>query len=80
MNILCYLFGHTGNLTESGYHVCSRCGLHEYWHSRQVDPTSPVDYDLAGVVVIPMYKAWGRMSAWLARYTRKPMDDSDLPF
>lgn len=31
MNFLCYWFGHTGNSTESGFHVCDRCGLHEYW-------------------------------------------------
>lgn len=31
MNILCYWLGHIGNSTESGFHVCDRCGLHEYW-------------------------------------------------
>ena len=30
VNKICLLFGHTGRETESGYHVCSRCGLHEY--------------------------------------------------
>lgn len=33
---LCTLFGHTGNETESGYHVCDRCGEHEYWSSKEV--------------------------------------------
>lgn len=29
----CYWFGHCGDQTESGYHVCDRCGLHAYHHS-----------------------------------------------
>lgn len=83
MNYLCYLFGHTGNFTESGYHVCSRCGLHEYWSSRRVDPEAPVDYDRAGIVyryAIWPIEAWIR--GWVTRLTHRKSSDSadDLPF
>lgn len=31
-NLLCYLFGHkTGELNDSGYPVCERCGCHSYY-------------------------------------------------
>ena len=36
MNILCLLFGHNGEDSESGFHVCYRCGMHEYWDSREI--------------------------------------------
>lgn len=83
MNILCYIFGHTGEFYESGYHVCSRCGLHEYWSSRRVDPDAPVDYDRAGLVwwlLLPIKQRWYRLSAWYTRHTTKPMPDDELPF
>ena len=81
MNILCYFFGHTGDLTESGYHVCSRCGLHAYWSSRDVDPTVTHDYDNAGKVytwfIVPVRNAYQRALALVP--TRKA-DDDELPF
>lgn len=31
-NIICYLFGHKiGELNDSGYPVCERCGSHSYY-------------------------------------------------
>ncbi len=81
MNLLCYLFGHTGNFTESGYHVCSRCGLHEYWSSRRVDPDAPVDYDRAGIVY--RYAVWPVRYWWEGLpFNRRKSSDSadDLPF
>jgi hypothetical protein len=81
MNYLCYLFGHTGNFTESGYHVCSRCGLHEYWSSRQVDSEAPIDYDNAGhvyrLVIWPIRDWW----EGLPFHHRNSSDSADdLPF
>lgn len=73
--LLCYLFGHTGNFTESGYHVCSRCGLHEYWCSRMVDPETPIDYDRAGLLVNWFYR-WRERR----RQRRWERDNSELPF
>ena len=42
-NILCVLFGHKGNNLESGYHVCSRCGLHEYWNNPEIMQENGID-------------------------------------
>jgi hypothetical protein len=84
MDYVCYFFGHTGEFYESGYHVCSRCGLHEYWSSRQIDPDAPVDYDNAGKFyrwfVLPIKAQWYRLTAWYTRHTRKPDNGDELPF
>lgn len=77
---LCLLFGHTGDLRESGYHVCSRCGLHEYHSSRAVDPDVEQDYDRAGLLVRPFFRLYWWASYWRMKWTWKRNDDSDLPF
>lgn len=47
MKLLCKLFGHIGNEFESGFHVCSKCGLHEY-HCHE-------EYIQSGYLLIPFY-------------------------
>lgn len=55
ISVWCMLFGHTGNETESGYHVCSRCGLHAY-HGGE-------DYDHAAILASPWWFLW--MNLWI---------------
>ena len=32
----CFLFGHKlSNNTDSGYHYCIRCNVHEYWDTKE---------------------------------------------
>lgn len=81
MNLLCYFFGHAGDFTDSGYHVCSRCGLHAYWSSRQVNPDVPHDYDNAGKVfvwfVVPIRGAYQRLRSL---FPKQKAADDELPF
>ena len=71
--LLCWAFGHTGNTTESGYHVCDRCGLHGYWSFRET----------SGADVRPEYGNAGHLVNWLyrrqIRRENKRFDD-ELPF
>lgn len=71
--MLCWAFGHTGNATESGYHVCDRCGLHGYWSFRETsgDEVS-IEYSNAGHLVNWWYR-------WQDRRENKRLDD-ELPF
>jgi hypothetical protein len=50
ISIWCMLLGHTGRETESGFHVCSRCGLHEY-HCAE-------DYAQAGLLQPWLHLHW----------------------
>lgn len=75
MGLTCRLFGHTGNGTESGYHVCSRCGMHEY-HSHP-------EYQKAAVLFRPWWRlkrkvhnaAVSVMDRWRRWKRRKEIDD-----
>jgi ribosomal protein L37E len=72
----CYLFGHSGENFESGYHVCERCGLHSYHCDKA--------YQKSAVLFTPFhamkrfyqntcYKIRNKVAYW------KKHDD-DLPF
>ena len=83
MSILCILFGHTGQNTESGYHVCDRCGLHEYWCNRQtmnenLDYDLKFSYDECGILMRPIWRLWNRFDHW--NFHRKLKNDDDIPF
>lgn len=57
-NIICLLFGHAGEATESGYHVCDRCGMHEYYCSEHCDPgLSFGDYHKHSYLTYPFHWA-----------------------
>jgi len=73
--LLCWAFGHAGNSTESGYHVCDRCGLHAYWSYRET----------SGEDIWPEYDNAGRLVNWYwrrraAQARRRWERDNDIPF
>ena len=55
--LLCWAFGHTGIYTDSGYHICDRCGLHGYWSFRET----------GGPDVRPEYGNSGHLIGWYWR-------------
>jgi len=74
----CWLFGHTGMCFESGYHVCTRCGLHGYWSFRETSGMPMrIEYSDAGALVA----LWETVTfyRWRLRRERKRFDD-ELPF
>lgn len=45
MKLKCLLFGHKiANYTDSGYQICERCEMHEYYHAQ---PTIGEDFPVA---------------------------------
>lgn len=59
MAIKCILLDHAGDETESGYHVCSHCGMHAYWDSSTIrnennDRSSGLTYGQAGLLTRPI--------------------------
>lgn len=74
---LCWAFGHTGSFFESGYHVCSRCGLHGYWSFKENDPDCKREYSNAGHLVNWYWRLKRHYDNW--RYDRKYGKD-DIPF
>lgn len=78
IKLLCFLFGHTGKETESGFHVCSRCGLHEY-HCHE-------EYSRAGYLFRPiywikyfLYNSWYKMKRRYIIWKDRKYND-DVPF
>lgn len=62
MALNCFLFGHRGNLTESGHHLCDRCWQHAYWDSQSVREANQIDiqelpYEYSGVLFWPFFTA-----------------------
>jgi hypothetical protein len=73
----CFLFGHTGTDTESGYHVCSRCGLYGYWSFRETSGQLLwIEYSNAGLLI----DLWERLSAHRRNSSENSSDGDDLPF
>jgi hypothetical protein len=76
MRWLCRFVGHTGDETESGYHVCSRCGLHEYhcWP----------EYQRAGLLWRPLWWVQMKLSNGVRPIVRrrkfKLRRNDDVPF
>lgn len=72
----CLLFGHVGNEFESGYHVCSRCGLHEY-HCNE-------EYVHAGYLMMPFWHLkrliFNIINKIKFRYSNWKNKDDDIPF
>ena len=74
----CFLFGHTGHYFDSGYHICSRCGLHGYWSLRETSGMSMwIEYSNAGWLIA----LWKTITfyRWRLRRENKRIDD-ELPF
>lgn len=85
MNYVCYFFGHTGEFYDGRYHVCSRCGLHEYYHSSSFGRLEDgPDYDRSAILYRhigwPIKAQWYRIAAWYTRHTRRPDNGDELPF
>lgn len=72
MKTKCLLFGHKiSDSTDSGYQICERCGMHEYYHAR---PTIGEDLPLVskysfhsdGILFKPFL--WLRWKVYWAKY------------
>jgi hypothetical protein len=76
--LLCWLFGHTGRYFDSGYHVCSRCGLHGYWSFRETSGQRMlIEYSNAGWLVA----LWETVTLYRWRLRReRERFDKELPF
>lgn len=80
VHLICYLFGHGDCWLESGYPVCNRCGAHSYYNSRHIDPETPIDWDSAGVLLRPYWKARDALYRWRERRKWLRGSHDDLPF
>lgn len=79
-NIICFLFGHSGYETESGYHVCSRCGMHEYYNCKAYDEDSiNGDYYKHSYFFYPFYKVVSLIKRIKRSYINYKNKD-DIPF
>lgn len=88
MKIKCRLFGHKkSKFTDSGYIVCERCGMHEYYDAKinkdQFDTSAPF-FEQAGIFPKIADKVFGirqyvENKIYQFRY-RKFNREDDLPF
>lgn len=75
--MLCYLFGHTGDGHDGRYHVCDRCGAHAYYSGLDGYEYLPAYYPHAMI-----YGLYWRLHDWITTHTpmRKEQHDDELPF
>lgn len=90
MKLLCRLFGHKidKDFTDSGYHVCKRCSMHEYYDSPTFKAEQGIkdkyDFYDDGVFLRPYYfllEKTKKLKAFLKdKLRKKHIYEDDLPF
>lgn len=95
MNLKCRLFGHKidQNFTDSGFHICERCQMHEYHNSKQIminqyEIEQKYYFEDAGLILKPYFfvlrQYYNLKHYFKYQYIRIKnryfLSDDDLPF
>ena len=76
MNLKCRLWGHKiGDLNDSGYAICERCGMHEYYHNEHnyklCNPPEKHHFDQAGLLMKPVWRLQRKIRELMKRFKKK---------